>query len=102
MARSVFLGVRRRGRGADYGEQYLEALSHTAKYVYREEGRDYVYAIACGAPNAMEGTVKTSLLRSEAREWALMINEEFYPVLDEWYEKGFVPPKPADRASSEQ
>lgn len=74
------------------GEQFTEALSHKARYIYDNGERDYMYAITCGAPNAMSGEVKESMLRSWIRDPAILISEEFYDTLDEWYEKGYIPP----------
>lgn len=74
------------------GEQFTEALSHTARYIYDDGERDYMYAITCGAPNAMSGEVKESMLHSWIVDPSILISEEFYDTLDEWYEQGYIPP----------
>lgn len=73
------------------GEQFIEALSHKAQYIYDNGERDYVYVILCGAPNAMSSEVKGSQLHSWLFDPPVLISEEFYDTLDEWYEKGFIP-----------
>lgn len=87
-----FLGENHTDEALITGEQYLEALSHSAGYVRSDPERDYVYVITCGAPNAMAGTVPDNQLHRECFEWAISINEEFYDTLDEWYEQGHIPP----------
>lgn len=74
------------------GEQFTEALSHMARYTYDDGERDYAYAITCGAPNAMSGEVKESMLHRWILEPSILISEEFYDTLDEWYEQGYIPP----------
>lgn len=87
-----FLGENRADEALITGEQYLEAFSHSAGYVRSDPERDYVYVITCGAPNAMAGTIPDKQLHRECFEWAILINEEFYDTLDEWYEQGYIPP----------
>lgn len=74
------------------GEQFTEALSHMARYTYGDGERDYSYAITCGAPIAMSGEVKESMLHSWLFDPSVLISEEFYDTLDEWYEQGYIPP----------
>lgn len=95
-----FIGENNMDEALITGEQYLEALSHSAGYVRSDPERDYVYVITCGAPNAMTGTVPDKQLHRECFEWAILINEEFYDTLDEWYEQGYIPPAPETENTS--
>lgn len=87
-----FLGEDNTDEALITGEQFIEALTHSAGYVHSDPERDYVYVITCGAPNSMTGTVPDKQLHRECLEWAIPINEEFYDTLDEWYEAGYIPP----------
>lgn len=95
-----FLGESRTDEALITGEQFVEALSHSANYVRSDPERDYVYVVTCGAPNAMAGTVPDKELHMECFEWAIPINEEFYGTLDEWYEQGYIPPAPETENAS--
>ncbi|MCM1333539.1 MAG: hypothetical protein NC084_01880 [Bacteroides sp.] len=73
------------------GEQFIEALSHSATYILGNTDRSYVYAIIAGAPNAAHRTVGLERTRDYDGGKTILISEEFYDVLDEWFEAGYIP-----------